>query len=55
MKNGKTENRKMEMEKWEMNVSGVFAWLYVHLAYKYELADPCCHIREYFDQTICIT
>jgi hypothetical protein len=33
-----------------MDVLGIFAWLYVHLAYKItlnsakrELADPCCH------------
>jgi hypothetical protein len=39
---------KVKKSKWEnqnkkSRVSGVFAWLYVHLAYKYELADPCCH------------
>jgi hypothetical protein len=41
--------RAMENPNGKTNVSGVFAWLYVHLAIdaeKYELTDPCCHTIE---------
>jgi hypothetical protein len=41
--------RAMENPNGKTNVSGVFAWLYVHLAIdaeKYELTDPCCHTME---------
>jgi hypothetical protein len=32
MRNGKMKNGKMKNENGKMDVSGVFAWLYVHLA-----------------------